>query len=912
MSGNCCERASHALVDKISYGMGAWGAYVARYPQWFKLFVFVLFGATAAGAMNFEFEQDNQVLYPPKNSPEKNAYLRFRSVDEETNERIYRGEGEGTPWRLDEWGVNLKLTLHKNGENVWTNAAFEALKDLGAALEDQYPWFGTSEGISARLSALDISTWYQQQYGAASTDYGSHTITAEDPPVEVYWPMQTTRTEGDAMKYRQMNTAHTVGVVNADAGLTTPITSAEALFVGYLWTDADPVDVCEWVDEVYKAGTIPSLQPYSLAYYSADSVGEELLKATMQDAPKLGIAMGALGIFIFAFMYRHNKTKMLALTGLAGMGCGLMGVASGLGFAFWIGTPAAFNTMSIFMPFLVISIGVDDMFVLARSFELTPAHLTPAERIRMMMYEGGVSITVTSLTDIIAFASGYIMVPMPGVADLCLFCCYGIIFVYIYVITLLLTIITCQAHREAAGVSNMCACRFCCRSSRSTETGATEKLEKQESIVRVATEIHNKAHASIDTRVPKSYLNFMENNVDKAWWRIVLFIICGGLLAFWIVGIVKVLDKIGLDYANLAPSDSYLTEWYAVRDRYLDKTDGIQAHFVFDDETCDYNNTDVINGMKEAWTAAGELNCILLDQSQSWIQYVDDCLATDCVTACDSSTSDWATCATWFINVGRFGDYPGMRLFFDQLYRGGYNNPPKASQFLLKLKSAELVSFDREVCLQGLVNIADSAPCNAFVYNEWFTYWAGDATVVKGLYQTLLVAFAACFLISLVFLPSLIVIFIILISIAFIMTAVTGMVYWFGFRLDALTQTMIVMSLGFAVDFCVHLAHSYLTQEGTRKNRAIRAVASMGEAIVLSALSTVLGIAVLFTSSPIIVIFASMTTCVMIIGMLVSLFVLPTLLAAFGPDTISETLDADTGVEMGQTTNGTADKQVDF
>merc|ERR1711972_1310108 len=96
------------------------------------------------------------------------------------------------------------------------------------------------------------------------------------------------------------------------------------------------------------------------------------------------------------------------------------------------------------------------------------------------------------------------------------------------------------------------------------------------------------------------------------------------------------------------------------------------------------------------------------------------------------------------------------------------------------------------------------------MYNEWFTYWAGDATVVTGLWQTLVAALIGCMIVSLVFIPSLSTILVILISIIFTMVGVTGMVYWFGFRLDSLTQTMIVMALGFAVDFCVHLSHSYL------------------------------------------------------------------------------------------------------
>ena len=54
-------------------------------------------------------------------------------------------------------------------------------------------------------------------------------------------------------------------------------------------------------------------------------------------------------------------------------------------------------------------IGVDDMFVIVQAWEMTKAQtedLPMPERIGKMMKNAGVSITVTSLTDILAFGIG--------------------------------------------------------------------------------------------------------------------------------------------------------------------------------------------------------------------------------------------------------------------------------------------------------------------------------------------------------------------------------------------------------------------------------------------------------------------------------------------------------------------------
>ena len=51
-------------------------------------------------------------------------------------------------------------------------------------------------------------------------------------------------------------------------------------------------------------------------------------------------------------------------------------------------------------------IGVDDMFVLCGALDRAPRHLSLEDRIGYMMRTSGTSITLTSLTDCVAFALG--------------------------------------------------------------------------------------------------------------------------------------------------------------------------------------------------------------------------------------------------------------------------------------------------------------------------------------------------------------------------------------------------------------------------------------------------------------------------------------------------------------------------
>lgn len=72
----------------------------------------------------------------------------------------------------------------------------------------------------------------------------------------------------------------------------------------------------------------------------------------------------------------------------------------------------------ILVPFLLMGLGVDDIFVLMACWRRIQSELQPLkhaesipERMGLMLKTAGASITVTSFTDIVAFSVGSITVP---------------------------------------------------------------------------------------------------------------------------------------------------------------------------------------------------------------------------------------------------------------------------------------------------------------------------------------------------------------------------------------------------------------------------------------------------------------------------------------------------------------------
>lgn len=87
----------------------------------------------------------------------------------------------------------------------------------------------------------------------------------------------------------------------------------------------------------------------------------------------------------------------------------ILALASGYGIAAYVAVPI--TVLSQILPFILLGIGIDGVFILVASLEETDVqepHLADdlPERIRRMMERGAASITVASLTDVFAFLFG--------------------------------------------------------------------------------------------------------------------------------------------------------------------------------------------------------------------------------------------------------------------------------------------------------------------------------------------------------------------------------------------------------------------------------------------------------------------------------------------------------------------------
>ena len=129
-------------------------------------------------------------------------------------------------------------------------------------------------------------------------------------------------------------------------------------------------------------------------------------------------------------------------------------------------------------------------------------------------------------------------------------------------------------------------------------------------------------------------------------------------------------------------------------------------------------------------------------------------------------------------------------------------------------------------------------------------------------------------------------------------TDVVGFIAWLGTSYNAITFTCLVMSIGFCVDYSVHVVHFF--KHGAQGSAAANAQHSLfmcGPEVLHGATTTLLGVGVLaLGQSEGFRIFAQMTAAVVVYGVLHGLVLLPVLLSV-GRSSAAGTCGSGTQVE---------------
>ncbi|XP_018422994.1 PREDICTED: patched domain-containing protein 3-like [Nanorana parkeri] len=637
---------------------------------------------------------------------------------------------------------------------------------------------------------------------------------------------------------------------------------AKALrFLYYLREDSDTVHISiEWLNHFMKSIShlIEELHLRYIKVYHSTSISlqTEFEESTETVIPLFSITYVVTILFsiVSCASLDNVRNKIWVITfGVISPGLAIM---ASFGLLLLCKVPFARTVANA--PFLILGVGVDNMFIIISCWKQTKVTSTVEERMADTYQEAAVSITITTLTDVLAFYIG-IMTHFPSVKSFCIYTGTALVFCYIYCITFFGAILALNRIHE----NNNRHWLVCMKIS--------DKRDNEQSWLYnaccVGEALDTSQEKETEHPITIFFYKYYGPFLTKPWAKVLVLIIYLLYLSASIYGCVQTKD--GIDIRDLAKANSSLTHFYDIEALYFSEY-GPRVMVVVTSKA-DYWETkaqDVI----ETCIQSLENNCyIAKGYSTSWLRAYEEMSKRENLNI--------STKEIFLKNLDKmFENSSDFRQ--DIRLEGG---EIKASRFFIQ--AVNVINVDNaKAMLTHLRDIANNCSFKVIVYHPLFIYLDQYFVIIQNTIQNIIVATAVMLVISVLLIPDPLCSLWVTFDIASIIAGVTGFMSFWKVNLDSISMINLVICIGFSVDFSAHIVYACVANRKRSVNeRMIDALHLLGYPIVQGALSTILGISALSAAeSYIFRTFFKIMLLVLLFGALHGLLFIPVFLITVG------------------------------
>lgn len=284
--------------------------------------------------------------------------------------------------------------------------------------------------------------------------------------------------------------------------------------------------------------------PIFTFFLSHSAAAELAIPAAAKEAmPMFGVSLCLLLAFIVLSNIRSPITTSKPLEAFIGLLNPLMAIITTVGILLSVNSVQypMFPLLAA-MPFLIAAIGVDDMFVLVSGWHETDPLLPAHKRLGMVMSEAGVSVMITSVINVISFAT-CVSQDTRGVSIFGLYASLGLAIEYLYQMTFFMGVMAYGARLE----------KIARRSLHSAEASERRRT-KISSLTDAAKEKWKKSLAKVETFLTQPEL-YKHKVSALAGLRVLVLIFFVIYMYFALIGCVTIQPDFSIK--KVLPKESY-------------------------------------------------------------------------------------------------------------------------------------------------------------------------------------------------------------------------------------------------------------------------------------------------------------------------------------------------------------------